>query len=74
MHGARGEVEGVRVPLEDELAAVEMAEQPVGGGRRLRLERIPADLAHGVRQHRRAERCGEKLRAEADAEDGDIEL
>ena len=36
--------------------------------------RIPADLAHVVRPHVRAQRGGQQLRAQADAEDGNVAL
>jgi len=60
---ARRHVEGVRMPLEDLLAAVEMAEQPVFSRCRPGVQRVPADFAHPVRAHARAERRGEELRA-----------
>jgi hypothetical protein len=73
MHRAGRQVEGVRVPLEHVLAAVEVPAQAVRLRGRRRMQAVPADLAHIVRPHTGAERRGQKLRAEADAEDRDVE-
>src|SRR3954462_9883246 len=74
MHGPRRQIERVRVPLEDVLAAVEMPAQPIALRRDGGMQAIPADLAHGVGPHVGAERGGEQLRAETDPEDRNVEL
>ena len=70
VYRARWKVEGVRMPLEHVLGAVEVAAKWIstGGGRW--MQAIPADLAHVVGPHVGAERRGQQLRAQTDAEDG----
>ena len=69
VHSARRKVEGVRVPLEHMLIAIEMAAERIATGRGCGMKTIPANLADVVRSHACAERRGQQLRAEANAQD-----
>ena len=70
LHGARGEVEGVAVPLEHGRSFSQCAQYRIlRAGDRV-LQFVPADLVTLVSPHRGAEHMGQQLRAEADAEHG----
>src|SRR3990172_9044823 len=68
--GAGGKGELVVVPLKRRKPLGERAEDGVALGLGEPLELVPADLRLGYAAHLRAERLGEELAAEADAENG----
>ena len=67
---ALGQVEDVAVPVQDHRAGSEGAEDRVAGIED--LDRGEADLLPLPRPHRSAERAGQELGAQADAEDRDL--
>ena len=74
VNGAVGDLEGVPVPLEDGFDVAEVGEEGVLPTRSRALDPGPADLLHRVGANLGAERLGEELRPEADAEDRHLAL
>ncbi len=68
------DVERIAVPLEDLLGGAKVGQQRILPPGLRDRDVVPADLLYRVRAHRCAQRLGDKLRTEADAEGRDAPL